>query len=72
MTLQMGWPIGMPLARKLADNLWEIRSKLSDGNARILFTVREDKIVLLHGFIKKSQKTPQRDLRVARQRLSKL
>ena len=72
MTLQLGWPIGMPTARKLADNLWEIRSRLSEGNARILFTVREDKIVLLHGFIKKSQKTPQRDLRVARQRLSKL
>jgi phage-related protein len=58
--------------RKLAENLWEIRSRLSEGNARILFTVREDKIVLLHGFIKKSQKTPQRELHVARQRLSKL
>lgn len=72
MTLQIGWPMGMPLARKLADNLWECRSTLSEGNARILFTVREDKIVLLHGFIKKSQKTPQRDLHVAHQRLRKL
>ena len=57
MTLQLGWPLGMPLARKMDTDLWEIRSRLALGNARILFTVSDGVIVLLHAFIKKSSKT---------------
>ncbi len=72
LTLQLGWPLGMPLARKLEDSLWEIRSRLNSVNARIIFTVRNDKIVLIHGFIKKTRKTPHQDLRLARQRMEKL
>ena len=72
LTLQLGWPLGMPLARKLEDGLWEIRSRLKTVNARIIFTVRNDTIVLIHGFIKKSRKTPTRDLRLARQRMERL
>jgi len=71
-TLQLGWPLGMPLARKLGPRLWEIRTKLNNSIARVLFTVKEDSIVLLHGFIKKTQKTPIRDLKLARRRLQTL
>ncbi len=71
-TLQIGWPVGMPLARKLSDNLWELRTRLSAGIARTFFTMHARKLVLLHGFIKKSQKTPARELSIARRRLSRL
>jgi len=66
MTLQFGWPVGMPLARKVDDGLWEIRSHVSSGIARTFFTIFKRKIVLLHGFIKKSQKTPSNELATAK------
>ena len=71
-TLQFGWPIGMPLTRKLDHNLWEIRSKLLNKIARIIFTLDGDQIVLLHGFIKKSQRIPKEDLRLAQLRLKEI
>ena len=71
-TLQFGWPVGMPLARKMDDNLWELRSKLDKSIARAFFTVYRNKLVLLHGFIKKSQKTPAKELSLAKRRLNKL
>jgi len=71
-TLQFGWPVGMPLARKLDENLWEVRSVLKGSIARVMFTIFDNHIVLLHGFIKKSQKTPGQDLALAKQRLNKL
>jgi phage-related protein len=71
-TVQFGWPLGMPIVRKLEPGLWEVRSKLPDKIARVFFTVNGSKMVLLHGFIKKSEKTPQDDLKVARQRLTQL
>ncbi len=71
-TAQFGWPIGMPLIRKLDTDLWEVRSRLHNRIARVIFTVEGDKMVLLHGFIKKSQKTPQSDLQLAKQRLKAL
>lgn len=46
-TLQIGWPVGMPLARKLSDNLWELRSRIATGIARTFFTVYSGKLVLL-------------------------
>jgi len=69
---QYGWPLGMPLIRKLEPRLWEVRSRLAAGIARVLFTVDGQTMVLLHGFVKKSQKTPAADLRTARQRLADL
>ena len=60
----------MPLIRKLEPGLWEVRSPIDRGIARVLFTVEEDVMVLLHGFVKKSAKTPTTDLQVARDRLS--
>jgi phage-related protein len=71
-TVQFGWPLGMPLIRKLEANLWEVRSRLHQRIARVIFTVEDDTMVLLHGFIKKSQKTPVVDLRLAKQRLRDL
>lgn len=71
-TAQYGWPLGMPLILKLEPGLWEIRSHIADGIARVLFTVDGDVMVLLHGFVKKSQKTPAADLKTAKQRLADL
>lgn len=71
-TVQFGWPLGMPLVRKLEAGLWEVRSKLDNRIARVLFTVDEAEVVLLHGFIKKSDKTPTNDLNLARKRLATL
>jgi len=71
-TAQYGWPLGMPLIRKLEPGLWEIRSHIAAGIARVLFTVDGTVMVLLHGFVKKSQKTPAPDLKTAQQRLADL
>jgi len=71
-TAQYGWPLGMPLVRKVAPGLWEVRSHLAAGIARVLFTVDDQTMVLLHGLVKKSQKTPAADLGTARQRLADL
>lgn len=71
-TLQFGWPVGMPLARKMADDLWDLWSHLLSGIPRIFFTVYSQKIVLLHGFIKKAKKTPAREMAIAKRRLKKL
>ena len=71
-TVQFGWPIGMPLVRSLGDGLWEVRSHLKDGIGRVLFIVDGQRMVLLHGFVKKSRKTPRRDLALARQRAAQL
>jgi phage-related protein len=71
-TLQFGWPVGMPLVRKLRPLLWEVRVRLDDRTARVLFTLVDDEAVLLHGFIKKSQKTPTDDLATALARMKRL
>ncbi len=71
-TAQYGWPLGMPLTRKLEPGLWEVRSRVASGIARVLFTVDGDTMVLLHGFVKKSQKIPTNDLETARRRLADL
>jgi phage-related protein len=68
-TVQFGWPLGMPLVRKLKPELWEVRSQLDRRIARVIFTVQGDLMVLLHAFIKKSQKTSSADLDVAARRL---
>ena len=71
-TAQFGWPLGMPLIRKLDKDLWEVRSNLDKRIARTLFTVEGDLMVLLHGFVKKSQKTPRKELSMAQKRLAML
>jgi phage-related protein len=69
MRVQYRWPIGMPLCRAMGEGLWEVRSNLpSNRIAWMLFSIQEGKIVVLHGFIKKSRKTPDEDLALARLR----
>jgi phage-related protein len=68
-TVEKGWPLGMPLCDNLGGGLWEIRSSLSGKREpRIIFCVVAQQLVLLHGFIKKTQKTPQGDLKLAQKR----
>lgn len=68
-TAEFGWPVGMPVCRSFGSGLFEIRSDISSGRvARIMFCVAEGRMVLLHAFIEKSQKTPKVDLDLARRR----
>ena len=68
-TVQFGWPLGMPVVRSLGSGLWEIRSYLQSRRiVRIIFFMKHNKMFLLHGFIKKSQKTPSGDIDLALQR----
>ncbi len=67
-TVQFRWPLGMPLVRNLGSGLWEVRTDLPTRIARTLFFVHRDEIILLHGFIKKTQKTPNDDKARALQR----
>lgn len=68
LTVQYAWPTGKPLVDSLGDGLWEVRSRLKNRIARTLFIIADEEIVLLHGFIKKDQKTPKVDLDLARKR----
>jgi phage-related protein len=67
--IEQGWPVGMPVCRPLGHGLYEVRTRLKDQAARVIFAIERDEMVLLHGFIKKSQTTPQPDLELARKRL---
>jgi len=64
--IQYRWPVGMPLCRALGGGLWEVRTSLPGGTiARVLFCFHDGAIILLHGFIKKTQKAPGDELRIA-------
>jgi len=67
-TVEFGWPIGMPVCRPMGSGLFEVRSTVQKRIARVLFCIVKGQMVLLHGFIKKAQKTPKADLDLARQR----
>jgi phage-related protein len=72
-TLQVGWPIGMPLCRSLGGGLWELRSNLpSRRTARLLFFAAEGRLGVVHGFIKKTQKTPAEELALAHRRMKEM
>ena len=67
--VEFGWPIGMPYSKPLGHGLYEIRSSISDKRiARVIFSIKNNRMPLLHGFVKKSQKTPQTDLDLAKKR----
>lgn len=71
--LEFAWPVGLPLCRSLGGGLWEVRSSLTDGKiARVIFCTHAGYAVLLHAFIKKTQKTPTGDLELARQRMKEV
>ncbi len=71
-TVQFGWPLGMPLVRSLGAGLWEVRIRLDNRIARVLFVLEGATMVLLHGFIKKTQATSKADLDLVRDRLKQL
>lgn len=72
-TVQVGWPVGMPLCRSLGGGLWEARSPLPSRRiARVLFFMHEGRLIVLHGFIKQTQKTPQDELELARKRMKEV
>jgi phage-related protein len=66
---QWRWPIGMPLCRPMGKGLWEVRTDLpSNRTSLVLICVYRDRLVALHGFIKKTRATPEDDLALARKR----
>ncbi len=68
--VEFAWPLGLPLVRPLGRNLWEIRSSLTQGRiARVIFCIAGAEMVLLHAFIKKTQKTPAREIELAMTRM---
>jgi len=72
-TVEFGWPIGMPVCRPLGDGIYEVRTSLAQNRiARVLFYIdKKGRMVLLHGFIKKTQKTSVEDLELARSNKTK-
>ena len=72
LTVQREWPIGRPLVGKLTRDVWEVCSSLDNRIARVLFIVEGSIMVLLHGFIKKTRKTPKEDLDLAKNRLKQI
>ena len=73
LVVQKTWPIGLPLCRSLGHGLWEVRSTLPSARiARVIFCFYDGVIVLLHGFIKKTQKTPRSEIALALARLEEI
>lgn len=72
-TVEFGWPVGMPVCRPLGGGIYEVRTSLGQNRiARVLFYVdKRGRMVLLHGFIKKTQKTPREDLDLAKSNKAK-
>lgn len=72
-TVEFGWPVGMPVCRLLSDGIYEVRTNLNQNRiARVLFYIdKKSRMVLLHAFIKKTRKTPDEDLALARSNKSK-
>jgi phage-related protein len=70
--VQYCWPIGKPLVGSLGNGLWEVRSRLGGRIARVMFCVEGQTMVLLHGFVKKTQKTPKHELDLALKRKDQL
>jgi phage-related protein len=69
MRVQFRWPVGMPLCRSLGSGLWEVRTQLPSRRiARVMICFREDALVVLHAFIKKTQRMSDEDMDVARRR----
>jgi phage-related protein len=73
MRAQWRWPVGMPLCRSMGGGLWEVRSNLPSARiARVLFCDEGNQLVALHGFIKKTQKTPATELKLAKKRMKEM
>ena len=67
--VQWRWPCGKPLVDYVGNQIWEVRSNLPRRRiARVFFAFVDQRIVLLHGIMKKTQKTNPHDLELARKR----
>lgn len=67
--VQFRWPVGMPLCRAMGGGLWEVRTSLPNGTiSRVMICFHEGKLYALHSFIKKTQATPDADLKLAQKR----
>jgi len=72
-TVEYGWPIGMPVSHPLGKGLYEVRSHISHKRiARVIFTIIDNAMVLLHGFVKKTQKTPKAEIALALKRMKEI
>ena len=72
-TVEYRWPIGKPTCAPLGMGLWEVRSHLTTKRiARVIFAVQDGQMILLHGFVKKTQKIPPADLELARKRMKEV
>ncbi len=68
--LEFGANLGLPHTRAMSDGLFELRIQGPEGIARVFYCTRVGKrVVMLHGFVKKSQKTPPKELKTARRRM---
>ena len=68
-----GPDLGMPHTRAMGNGLFELRLKAADGIARVFYcTLVGRRIVMLHQFIKKSDKTPGKELDTARKRMKEI
>ena len=73
LAVQKGWPLGLPLCRSLGNGLWEVRSALPSRRiARVIFVIDDETIVLLSGFIKKTEKTPAGEIELALRRMKEM
>ena len=72
--VEFGWPIGRPHCAPLGKGLWEVRSAFDESRqiARVIFCMGDGHMILLHGFIKKTQKTPQSDMDLAEKRMKEV
>ncbi len=71
--IQYRWPVGMPLCRAMKGGLWEVRTNLpSKTISRVMICFHGGILIALHGFIKKSQKTPDQDLAIAWKRMKEI
>ena len=71
--VEFGWPIGRPHCAPLGSGLWEVRSSLSGARiARVIFAIIKGEMILLSGFIKKTQKTPKPEIDLALRRMKEV
>ena len=70
-TVEFGWPVGMPICRPMGDGLYEVRTRLPGSRmVRVFFYIdRKQRMVLLHGIVKKTRATPDADLDLARKNM---
>ena len=69
--IEFGPNLGMPRTKALSGGLFELRLKGKEGIARVFYcTLSGQRIVILHGFVKKTQKTPKKELLIAQRRFA--